>query len=138
MNVATPQAAAAKWVARSQAGAQTYGANVAASNVDWAGLTSGAQNTWSASVANAAANGYFASGVNDAGTAGWKAGVASKGVARYSPGVTAGQGKYTTKEAPYLTALQGLTLPARGVKGSNIGRVQAVDDLMQATKKSIG
>lgn len=138
MNVATPSAAAAKWVSRAQAGAAAYGTAVASSQVDQAGAAAAAEPTWAAAVANAAANHYFADGVQSAGTAAWKAGVASKGVARYSPGVTAGQPKYTTNVTPYINALQGLNLPARTVKGSNISRVQAVDDLMQATKKSVG
>jgi len=135
VNVTSPTNAASKWVSRAQAGAQQYGASVASSTVDQAGLAAAAEPTWAAGVANAAANHFFSDGVQKAGTAAWKAGVANKGVARYSPGVTNAQTKYTANVTPYINALQGLTLPARGPKGSNIQRVQAVDDLMQATRK---
>ena len=86
----------------------------------------------------AAANHYFSDGVTKAGTQAWKNGVASKGVARYPSGITAGQTKYTANVTPFLNALSGLALPARGPKGSNNARVTAVDDLMQATKKANG
>lgn len=72
------------------------------------------------------------------GTAAWKAGVASKGAARYGSGVTASQNKYTTNVGPYFQALANLTLPPRSVKGSNIARVQAVDDALMAAKQANG
>ena len=138
MNVATPSAAATKWNTRASAAASTYTQNVAASTVDWSGLTAASQPTWAAAVQTAAANNYFQDGVTRVGTAAWKTGVATKGAARYPQGVAAGQTKYQTNVTPYIQALQGLTLPARNVKGSNIGRVTAIDDLMMATKQQIG
>lgn len=138
MNVTSATNAAAKWVQRASAAAQTYTTAVATSNVDQAGLAAAAQPLWAAGVQLAAANNTFATGVQKAGTASWKAGVASKGSARYSGGVTAGQPKYATNVAPYLAALSNLTLPPRGVKGSNIGRVTAVDDALMAVKQTQG
>jgi len=138
MNVTSAANAATKWVQRASAAAQTYGANVASSTVDQAGLAAAAQPLWAASVQQAAANNTFATQVQKAGTGAWKNGVATKGVARYPSGVTAAQGKYQTDVQPYFTALQNLTLPPRGVKGSNIGRVTAVDDALMAVKQANG
>lgn len=138
MNVASPTAAGTKWVQRASAAAQTYTTAVATSNVDQAGLAAAAQPLWAAGVQQAAANGTFANAVQKAGTAAWKAGVAAKGSARYPGGVTAGQPKYQTNVAPYFAALSNLQLPARGVKGSNIGRVTAVDDALMAVKQTNG
>lgn len=138
MNVTSPTNAGAKWVQRASAAGQTYTAAVAGSTVDQAGLAAAAEPLWSASVQQAAAEHRFSAGVQKSGTAAWKAGVASKGAARYGSGVTAAQPKYAQNVAPYFQALQNLTLPPRGVKGSNIARVQAVDDALMAAKQANG
>lgn len=138
MNVSSPTAAASKWTSRAGAAGQTYATAVASSNVDQAAAAAAAEGTWSAAVAQAAQNKTFSTQVLKAGTASWKAGVANKGAARYAPGVNAAGPKYTTNVTPYFNALSSLTLPVRGVKGSNIARVQAVDDALMATKAQIG
>jgi hypothetical protein len=128
---------ATKWVQRAGAAAPAYASGVAGTTKDQAGLAAAAEPLWASQVQIAAANHTFAQMVTQAGTGKWKAMVASKGAARYPQGVTAGQPAYTTGVSPYFQALTNLTLSPRGPKGSNIGRVQAVDDLLIATRKTV-
>ena len=129
-------ASATKWSQRAGAASGTYTAGVAATQKDQAALAAVQEGTWANSVAAAAANKRFSAGLARSGTAGWKAGVAAVGGTRYSQGVGAAQTKYQSGVAPYFAALGSVTLPARGVKGSNSARVDAVVNALMATKKA--
>jgi hypothetical protein len=135
--VKDPNTSATKWNQRAGAAAPAYASGVANTQKDQAGLAAAAEGTWAAAVQTAAANHTFSAQVTKAGTAAWKAGVATKGAARYPQGITAGQPKYVAGVTPYFNALSSATLPPRGPKGSNIGRVQVVDDLLMATRRSV-
>jgi hypothetical protein len=109
----------------------------------WSTRASGASGDYASGVANttkeqavqaAAAQGRFAKGLQRAGTPAWKAGVATKGAQRYSQGVGVAAPNYQAGVAPYFTALGSLSLQPRGVKGTNMGRVQAVVDALMKTK----
>lgn len=138
INVKSITTVAAKWKTNASGAAAAYAAGAANPKQPWAATTAAAADTWSQAVAAAAANGSFANGVNNAGDAKWANGVTTLGQTRYPQGVNAAQAKYQAGEAPYLTALSQINLPARGVKGSNAARVQAVVDAMMATKKAQG
>jgi hypothetical protein len=69
-------------------------------------------------VSAASAKAAFTNNVTAAGDAAWKAGVAAKGSARYGPGVQAGGNKWAGKVGKYFQVLKGLSLPARGLRGS--------------------
>jgi hypothetical protein len=137
MIVKDPNTSATKWNLRAGAAAPAYASGVANTQKDQAALAASAEPTWAAAVQNAAANHTFSSQVLKAGTSAWKAGVATKGTARYPQGITAGQPAYVAGVTPYFSALSSLTLAPRGPKGSNIGRVQAVDDLLMATRRTV-
>jgi hypothetical protein len=137
MIVQNVNTAATKWNQRASAAAPAYTSGVANTTKDQAALAAAAEPTWSAAVQTAAANHTYSQQVLAAGTGAWKAGVASKGAARYPQGVAAGQPAYVTGVTPYFNALTQLTLAPRGPKGSNIGRVQAVDDAMIATRLTV-
>jgi hypothetical protein len=134
MIVKDPSVAAKKWSTRAQAAGADYTSGVANTQKDQAALAVAAAPVWAQSVQTAAANGTFAKGVNKAGTAGWKAGVAAKGAQRYPQGVGAGGPNYQAGVTPYFTALSNLQLPPRGVKGTNMQRVQVVADALMKTK----
>jgi hypothetical protein len=129
-------ASAAKWSTRAASASGTYTAGVAGSTKDQAALAAAAEPLWAQAVANAAANKRFSSRLTAVGTAAWKAGVAAVGGTRYSQGVGATQGKYQTRVQPYFAALSSVTLPARGPKGSNGARVDAVVNALMAAKKA--
>jgi hypothetical protein len=129
-------ASAAKWSQRAGAAQATYTAGVAATTKDQAALAAAAEGLWAQAVATAAANKRFSIGLQKSGVAGWKAGVASVGGARYSQGVGVAGPKYQAGVAPYFAALSSVTLPARGPKGSNGARVDAVVNALMAAKKA--
>jgi hypothetical protein len=135
--VKDPNTSGQKWTQRASAAAPAYASGVAGTQKDQAALAAAAEGTWATAVQTAAANKTFSTQVLAAGTSKWKAGVASKGAARYPQGVSAGQPAYVTGVTPYLNALSSLTLTPRGPKGSNITRVQQVDDLLIATRKTV-
>lgn len=132
--VKDPGASATKWSQRASAAAQSYTQGVASSTKDQAGLAAAAAPLWAAAVAAAAQSGTFAKKVIKAGTQAWQAGVASKGATRYGPGVNAATSKYQTAVTPFFAAIASVVLPAKGVKGSNIGRVDAVDQALIKAK----
>lgn len=129
---------ATKWSQRASAASGTYTAGVASSTKDQAALAAAAEPLWASSVATAAANKRFSAGLTKAGVGAWKAGVAAVGGARYSQGVGAAQSKYQQGVAPFFSALSSVTLPARGPKGSNSARVDAVVNALMAAKKANG
>lgn len=125
---------AAKWVKRASAAGADYTAGVNNPRTDQSAAAAAAEPVWAAAVADAASRGAFGKGVRAAGTAKWQSAASTIGAQRYPQGVQAGQGAYATKEAPFLQALSSLTLPPRGVKGTNVGRVQAVVDALRKVK----
>lgn len=129
-------ASATKWSARAAAAQATFLSGVAGSTKDQAALAAAAENLWAQNCATAAANHRFSSRLQKAGTGAWKAGVAAVGGTRYSQGVGNAQNKYQQGVAPFFAALGSVQLPARGPKGSNGPRVDAVVNALMAAKKA--
>jgi hypothetical protein len=129
-------ASAAKWSQRAAAAQGAYTTGVASSSKDQAALAAAAEPLWAQAVATAAANKRFSTRLQAVGTAAWKAGVATVGGTRYSQGVGAAQNKYQSGVQPFLSALSSVTLPARGPKGSNGARIDAVVNALMAAKKA--
>lgn len=132
-------AASAKKFTTNASGAQgTYAAAVANAGPTWATATKAAADTWQQGVQQAAAQDRFAKGVTPASTAKFQTRASGVGPSRYSAGVTGAGDAWQTGTQPYLTALATMTLPPRGIKGSqqNIDRVKAVADLLRAKKLS--
>lgn len=136
MVVKDATASASKWSTRAAAAQGAYTSGVASSTKDQAALAAAAEPLWAQAVANAASLKRFSSRLQAVGTAAWKAGVAAVGGVRYSQGVGATQNKYQTAVAPYFAALSSVTLPARGPKGSNSARIDAVVNALMAAKKA--
>ena len=129
----------AKYVARASVAGQAYTDGINAPRQPWAASTTAAANTWSAGVQAAIADNRFVNGVNAAGGAVWKTASTTLGAQRYGPGVNAGQGKYSAKIQPFLTALSNLNLQPRMPKGdpANLQRVQLVDQTLRTLALSI-
>lgn len=125
---------AAKWAKRASAAGADYTSGVNNPRTDQASAAAASAPVWAQAVADAATRDAYKKGVTAAGTVKWQTASATIGAQRYPQGVNAGQGNYATKEAPYLSALSSLTLPPRGVKGTNNGRVQAVVDALRKVK----
>lgn len=125
---------AAKWAKRASAAGADYASGVQNPRTDQASAAAAAAPVWAQAVADAATRDAFRKGVVAAGTPKWQAAASTIGAQRYPQGVTAGVSNYATKEGPYLQALASLTLPPRGVKGTNAARVQAVVDALRKVK----
>ena len=124
-----------KYTNRAGAAVNDYVAGVNAATGQ-AAAAAAAADKWQQSVSAASAKSAFSANVQAAGDQAWKAGVAAKGQARYAPGVTAGGPKWAAKVQKYFAVLKGLSLPARGLRGSaaNMQISAAVAAALHSTK----
>lgn len=106
-----------KYTTRAGAAVQDYANGVAGASGQ-AAAAAGAADKWQQSVSAPSAKTAFVANVTAAGDAAWKAGVTAKGQQRYAPGVAAGGPKWAAKVQKFFAALKGVTLPARGLRGS--------------------
>jgi hypothetical protein len=106
-----------KYTSRASAAVTDYVSGVQGASGQAAAAASAADK-WQQSVAAPAAKAAFVNNVNAAGDTAWKNGVANKGQARYGPGVQAGGNKWAAAVGKYFAVLKGLSLPARGLRGS--------------------
>ena len=106
-----------KYTTRASAAVQDY-VNGVQGATGQAAAAAGAADKWQQAVATAAAKASFVARLNAAGDQAWKNGVTQKGQARYAPGVQAGGTKWSTGVGKYFAVLKGLSLPARGLRGS--------------------
>jgi hypothetical protein len=138
MAVAVKDAAtsAKKFVTNAQNAGQTYTDGVANAGGKWQANTKAAANTWSQGVQQAAQQGRFASGVNQTSANKFQTRASSVGPGRYTTGVADAGDAWQTNTQPFLNVIAGLTLPARGVKGSpqNINRVSMIAAALRAKK----
>jgi hypothetical protein len=125
---------AAKFSTRAAAAQGDYKTGVMTTTKSQSNNAIAAKDVWAQAVAKAVADGRYAKGLQKAGDAKWQANASSVGAQRYPQGVQAAGPAWAAGVTPYFTALQGLSLPPRQVKGQNIARVQAVDDLLQKVK----
>jgi len=129
-----PGTVAAKWSKRAQAAGADYSSGVTSTTKDQAALAAAAAPLWASATADAASRNAFAKGVTAAGTAKWQARASSLGTQRYPSGVAASSAAYQSGVAPYFTAISSVTLPPRGMKGTNAARNQAVVDALRKVK----
>lgn len=131
-------AAAAKWARRTSNASAEYTEGIKNPRKDWAAETKAAEDNFEQGIIDAIADKRFGKGVARTGTAGWQEAALSKGPARFSAGVQGAEGKYEAGFAPYRTAIENLTLPPRGPKGSaqNIERVKIIADTLHKVKRS--
>ena len=125
-----------KWVRRAGVAGQDYAEGVQNPRTPWAAATVASAPIQAAAVQAAIARGAFAKGVQRAGDARWQGKAMSKGVARFGPGVQDAQQDYAERVAPYLNAINSVTLPARGPKGDprNLERVRVINDALHKLK----
>lgn len=131
-------ALAQKYTQRATAAAPDYKSGVLSTTKSQSQLAINAKDVWAAAVAAAAQNGSYAKGLQKSGDAKWSQNASTIGASRYPQGVQNAGAAWQAGVQPFFTAMSGLTLPPRGVKGQNIGRVQAVDDLLRKVKMGGG
>jgi MoxR-like ATPase len=133
MGTKDPNAAAAKWAARTQAAVQDYVAGVNAVTQPPGRAAAAQADTWAANVA--AAKGKFARNVGAVTAEEWKAAATGKGAQRIPQGVTDAQSKVQSFMVTHLQIVERVrgSLPPRGSKEQNIQRaVQMMRGVMQA------
>lgn len=125
-----------KFVNRAVGAVNDYKAGVMAPKASQSASAIAASGLWQQSVSSQAALNRFTSGLRASGDAGWQAGASTKGASHYPDGIRASQQKWAANVGPYLAAIASLTLPPKGIRGSdaNIGRVQAVAAALHALR----
>jgi len=111
------------YVTNSQAASQKQAdAAVAAIPLWQQGVAAVTKERMTARLQAAAQNGNYASGVKN------------KGAQRYTPGVQAGLPKFTNGITAVVNVISGITLPPRGPVGSNLQRVNMINEQLHAAK----
>jgi hypothetical protein len=127
-----------KYTNRAVNATSDYKAGVMAPRASQSANAIAAASNWQSAVSSSTALARFKSGLASAGDAGWQAGASGKGAAHYADGVRGGSSKWAAHTAPFLQALASLSLPLKGIRGSdaNIARVSAVASALHALKLS--
>jgi hypothetical protein len=138
IQIKDPGTLATKFVSRAVNAVAEYKAGVMAPKQSQSASAIAAIPNWQAAVSSDAAAKRMASGLRAAGDPGWQAGASGKGAERYPGGIRAAQQKWAANVTPFLSALASMSLPAKGIRGSdaNIGRVSAVASMLHALKVS--
>jgi hypothetical protein len=127
---------ATKFVNRAVGAVADYKAGVMAPKTSQSAAAIAAAPNWQQAVSSQAAMNRFTAGLRAAGDQGWQTGASTKGAAHYPDGIRGAQQKWATNVGPFLAALGSLSLPPKGIRGSdaNIGRVSAVAQALHALK----
>lgn len=125
-----------KWVRRAGQASNDYKLGVQSPRRQWAEATAEAAEAHSAGVQQAISEGRFEKGVQKAGNSKWQRKASSVGATRFGPGVAAAKADYEAGFAPYVSIIQGVSLPPRGPKGDprNYERTKLIGDALHAAK----
>jgi hypothetical protein len=126
-------AAAKKFKDRASAASGDYSTGVAGAASDWEAKSAAAEETYKSAVIDAAGKGRYGQGVR--GSAGkYQKNATGVGPQRYQTGIANAQDGYAQAMGPVLSAIAGLTLPPRGVKGTNQERSNIVATALRKLK----
>jgi hypothetical protein len=127
-----------KYVNRATNAVQDYKAGVMAPRASQSANAIAAAGNWQSAVSSSTALARFKTGLQKSGDAGWQNGASTKGAQHYPDGVRGGAAKWAANVAPFLQALASMTLPPKGIRGSdaNIARVSAPATLLHQLKLS--
>lgn len=122
-----------KWKTRAAAAGPDFLAGAVAGSANWEARTLAANENYKTSVTAAAAANRFAKGVQGSGGKLTK-NLQAVGQARYTTGVGANSDSYAAGMGPVLQTLNSISLPPRGVKGTNQERANIVATRLRAMK----
>lgn len=111
-------ASATKYTNRTAQAVDAYKAGVQAPKQSQSQAAIAAAGNWQQAVTGTAALNAFKSGLQRAGDTAWMNGALSKGADRYPVGTRLAAPKWQTNVQPYLAAIAGFNLPARGIRGA--------------------
>lgn len=136
IKVKDPTASGQKYVTNAGNAVNAYKAGIQNPKQSQSAAAIAAAPNWQQAVSSPQAAAAFKTGLNRAGDAAWQNGALNKGAQRYPQGVQLAQSKWVTNTTPYLNIIAGLSLPAKGIRGSaqNYQRVQAVGQALHNAK----
>lgn len=133
----TPAATAAqKYTQRAGGAGAEYAQNAAASASDWESMSVASAGNFKAAVSAGDIDKRWSGGIRKAGAGKYQRKVQSVGASRYSQGVSAGAQDYQSGVQPYLSAIEGITLPPRRPRGdpANQARVAPIGAALSALR----
>ena len=130
---------ARKWIDRASVAGAEYEAGVRAPRTAWGAAAAAAGPIYRAAVVEAAGRGAFEAGVRAAGDAKWQSRSIALGPMRFAQGVQVAEADYRQKFGQIRSAIEGVTLPAKGPKGSpaNVQRFQVMRDALIAAGRAL-
>lgn len=125
-----------KYVDRASVATPAYVAGIKNPRADWLQSTVAGKENYKTGVMQSIANDSFVKGATAAGSASWQNGALMKGQERYASGVQSAQDSYAKGIAPYLTVIEGITLPPRYPSGDprNLERVKVIATKLREKK----
>ena len=126
-----------KWQRRAAVASSDYVQGVQNPRVPWDQAAKAAENNYKAAVTQAATEGRFGKGIARVGAAKWLEGSTKKGPSRFVEGVNVGGPNFQERINQVLTTIEGVTLPARGPKGSP-QNYQRITPIGEALRRAFG
>jgi hypothetical protein len=137
-NVTNAAEAGSKWTRRAGSASEEYRRGVSGAGARWAAAAAAGAQNFAAGVQAAITQNRFQKGVQKAGAGKYEANASKLGGERFASGVANAEGAYAAGVQPFLSAIAGVDLPARGPVGSeqNYGRVAAIGKALRQLKTS--
>lgn len=126
-----------KWQRRASVAQPDYLAGVNNPRVPWDQAAKAAENNYRSGVTTAATEGRFGKGISRVGNEKWQRGASQKGPSRFVEGVQLGGGNFQERINMVLSTIEGVTLPARGPKGSP-QNYQRITPIGEALRRAFG
>lgn len=139
-NIKPLQQSADKWVRRASVAGPDYEQGVRNPRRQWSEAAAQAADNYRQGVTQAATQGRFAAGVRQAGEERWQRATLQKGPGRFAEGVAIGQDNWERGFQPFQQAIERVSLPDRGPKGSpqNLQRVAVIANTLRQVATQMG
>lgn len=130
---------ARKWIERASVAGAEYEAGIRSPRVQWSAAAAAAGPLYRQAVTEAAGRGAFEAGVRAAGDAKWQGRAVALGPQRFAQGVQVAEGDYRQRFGQIRSAIEAVTLPARGPKGgpAGVARFTAMRDALIAAGRAL-
>jgi len=125
-----------KYMKRASAATPEYTEGVEDTTKDQAALAIAAEENYEASLTAAFGRKAFSKGLRKSGHAKWRAKSSVKGSRNYAPGIRDAGPDYAEGFGPHHSALEGITYPPRGPRGSpqNLERVRIENETLHKVR----
>lgn len=139
MSLRVKKGGAKRFVENASQASGSYVEGVENPRRDWAEATKEGATNYEMAIQKSIADKSFQKGVVAAGSEKWKQGAIKKGADRYASGVAFAEKAYEEGMAPYISAMESITLPKRYPKGDkrNIARVSKIAETLHEKKKQL-